>query len=120
MKDFALEFSHLPEEKNTLILKTKIWDQVMQVMDDQYQEQFDRELNYDGDPKYSIVDITFSTKDTKELANLNSMSSLRVKIDKLRDKIDATKKLVREDYKKYHTKNEKQIKRLEFFERKYK
>lgn len=26
MKDFALEFFHLPEEKNSLILKAMIWD----------------------------------------------------------------------------------------------
>jgi hypothetical protein len=33
-------------------------------------EEKDRPLGM-GEPKYSIVDITFSTKDTKELVNLN-------------------------------------------------
>ena len=56
-------------------------------------------MNYEGDPKYSIVDITFSTKDTKELNNLNKMSSLRIKIEKLKDKIEATAKLVKTDFK---------------------
>ena len=107
MKDFALEFFNLPPEKNSLVLKAMIWDQIMQVMADQHLEEKDRELNYEGDPKYSIVDITFSTKDTKEIENLNKMSSLRIKIDKLKDKIDATKTLVKENHKKYHKKNMK-------------
>lgn len=77
-------------------------------------------MNYEGDPKYSIVDITFSTKDTKELENLNKMSSLRLKIDKLKDKIDATKQLMKIDHKKNFIKNKKQIKRLAFFEKMYK
>ena len=59
-------------------------------MADQYYEEKDREFNYEGDPKYSIVDITFSTKDTKELKNLNVMSNLRVKIDKLKDRLEAS------------------------------
>ena len=29
MKDFALEFFNLPDEKNTLVLKAIIWDQLM-------------------------------------------------------------------------------------------
>jgi len=48
------------------------------------------------------------------------MSKLRVKIDKLKDRIDVTKNLMKDDYKNNFKKQQKQQRRLKYFEKNYK
>ena len=95
MSDFTLELSNLPRDGffngKEQVLRTMLWDQLEQVIDDQYKVKWDdesRAIDFARQEEYNIVDITFAKTDTGDSILLDQMNSLRIKKNKISSRLE--------------------------------
>jgi len=92
MDDFTLELSNMPlkTEKNCynqeLALKALIWQQMQDLMWDQYEEDLGKPIQYfESMDEYQIVDISFASTDTKDIEHVTKLKDLRDELNELNE-----------------------------------
>lgn len=95
MSDFTLELANLPRDGffngKEQVLRTVLWDQLEQVMDDQYKIKSDNDesaIDFARQEEYNIVDITFAKTDTGDSILLDNMNTLRAKKNKISSRLE--------------------------------
>jgi len=95
MSDFTLELTNLPRDGffngKEQVLRTILWDQFEQVIDDQYKIKWNdesRAIDFGRQEEYNIVDITFAKTDTGDSILLDQMNKLRIQKNKISNRLD--------------------------------
>jgi hypothetical protein len=95
MNDFTLELTNLPRDGffngKEQVLRTVLWDQLEQVMDDQYKLKVNddkKAIDFARQEEYNIVDITFAKTDTGDSILLDKMNTLRLKKNKISSRLE--------------------------------
>jgi len=98
MSDFTLELTNLPRDGffngKEQVLRTILWDQFEQVIDDQYKIKWNdesRAIDFGRQEEYNIVDITFAKTDTGDSILLDQMNKLRIQKNKISNRLDKAK-----------------------------
>lgn len=98
MSDFTLELTNLPRDGffngKEQVLRTILWDQLEQVIDDQYKIKWNdesRAIDFGRQEEYNIVDITFAKTDTGDSILLDQMNKLRIQKNKISNRLDKAK-----------------------------
>ena len=92
MDDFTLELSNMPLKTETncynqeLALKALIWQQMQDLMWDQYEEDLGKPIQYfESMDEYQIVDISFASTDTKDIEHVTKLKDLRDELNELNE-----------------------------------
>jgi len=87
MDDFTVELTAIPNDKffsgNLHILRAYLWEYVEEIMEDQFKKNADNprfKLNRRHNPHLTIADITYSSKDTKEIDMLTDIGKIYKKV----------------------------------------